>query len=433
MKKFFIMLFPGVLFSQWVLNPIWTGGFCVGVALGKGRNDDTIRAYCVHISQNTIKEFKYSNGWINTANISLPFYCEKSVIVADGRNDEINRIYAGEFWGSGNAIECIWTGSGYSYSNIGSVGQQLINITYGNARNDGINRIYFSTGSAPPYYAFWEFTYQNGWNYSPISSPSGYYMGNFGIAIGDGRNDGVNRIYIGIYPGYVLCEYTYTGNWNYEIIATGLSQVMGIAVGDGRNDGINRVYVATRYEGIREYTYSNGWNLTATIPVSGEIFDIDIAKAKNDNLNRLYCVTYSGYVYEATYQNSWVLNQIGAPGGSLFKVKCGYGRNDNKIRVYVAGSNGFFEYEYPTEIEENYLIKDLSIFYKDEKIEIYSDESKNAKFSIFDITGRKIFYKDINLYKGKNTISLPSNFLKSGIYFIKLKTKGEEFSKKILK
>lgn len=287
-----------ILIAQWILNPIWTGGFSVGIALGESKNDDTIRAYCVHISTNTIKEFTYTNSWINTGNINLPFYCEKSVIVVDGRNDGINRIYAGEFFGSGNTAEYTWTGSSWSYLNMGAVGQQLINLVYGNARNDGFKRLYFSTGSAPPYYASWEFSYTNNWSYSPISSPSGYYMGNFGIAIGDGRNDGLNRLYIGIYPGYTLCEYTYLGNWTYQIIATGLSQIMGIVIGNGRNDGINRLYVACRYEGIREYTYSQGtWNLTATIPLSGEIFDIDIAKARNDNLNRLYCVTYAGVLY----------------------------------------------------------------------------------------------------------------------------------------
>ncbi|MEO0276071.1 MAG: hypothetical protein ABIM60_04765 [candidate division WOR-3 bacterium] len=110
------------LISQWVLTPIWTGGFSVGIALGEGKNDDTIRAYCVHISSNTIKEFTYSNAWINTGNINLPFYCEKSVIVADGRNDGINRIYAGEFYSSGNTAEYTWTGSSWSYLNMGAAG-----------------------------------------------------------------------------------------------------------------------------------------------------------------------------------------------------------------------------------------------------------------------------------------------------------------------
>lgn len=421
------------LISQWVLTPIWTGGFSVGIALGEGKSDDTIRAYCVHISSNTIKEFTYSNAWINTGNINLPFYCEKSVIVADGRNDGINRIYAGEFFGSGNTAEYTWTGSSWSYLNMGAAGQQLINLVYGDARNDGIKRLYFSTGSAPPYNSCWEYSYTGNWTYSPISSPSGYYMGNFGIAIGDGRNDGTKRLYIGIYPGYVLCEYTYSGNWSYNIIATGLSQVMGLAIGDGRNDGINRLYVACRYEGIREYTYSGGtWNLTATIPVSGEIFDIDIAKARNDNLNRLYCVTYTGSLYEATYTGSWTINQIGSPGGSLFKVKCGYGRNDNKLRVYVAGSGGFFEYEYLAGICENYKPGIYYPFFKNGKIEFISENSSFSEISIFDISGREIFKNNFKIKKGKNIISLPFKNLKSGSYFIKIKIDEKEFSTKIM-
>ncbi|MEO0267123.1 MAG: T9SS type A sorting domain-containing protein [candidate division WOR-3 bacterium] len=272
------------LISQWVLTPIWTGGFSVGIALGEGKNDDTIRAYCVHISSNTIKEFTYSNAWINTGNINLPFYCEKSVIVADGRND-----------------------------------------------------------------------------------------------------------------------------------------------------GINRLYVACRYEGIREYTYSGGtWNLTATIPVSGEIFDIDIAKARNDNLNRLYCVTYTGSLYEATYTGSWTINQIGSPGGSLFKVKCGYGRNDNKLRVYVAGSGGFFEYEYLAGICENYKPGIYYPFFKNGKIEFISENSSFSEISIFDISGREIFKNNFKIKKGKNIISLPLKNLKSGSYFIKIKINEKEFSTKIM-
>ncbi len=424
-----------LLLSQgWILNPIWTGGFAVGVALGEGRNDDTIRAYCVHISTNTLKEFKYLNGWINTGNINLPFYCEKSIIVTDGRNDGVYRIYAGEFFGSGNTAEYTWTGSSWSQLNMGAVGQQLINLASGNARNDGIKRLYFSTGSAPPYNSSWEFSYTGNWVYSSIPSPSGYYMGNFGIAIGDGRNDNINRIYIGIYPGYVLCEYTWTGTgWSYNIIATELSQVMGIVIGDGRNDGINRVYVACRYEGIREYTHSQGsWSLTATIPISGEVFDIDLAKAKDNNLNRLYCVTYSGTVYECTFSNSWIIESIGSPGGNLFKVKCGYGRNDNKTRVYVAGSAGFFEYEYPTQVSEEEIKKFfVTLFLKNGNINFFAEESSNGKILVIESSGRVIFFKRLKIEKGMQKIYLP--YLKPGVYFIYIKTGEKEYNFKMIK
>jgi hypothetical protein len=64
-----------------------------------------------------------------------------------------------------------------------------------------------------------------------------------GVAVGDGRNDGLMRVYAGG-DDYTLYEFTcIDGNWVKIVMDSTSNSVHGLCIGDGRNDGINRVYV----------------------------------------------------------------------------------------------------------------------------------------------------------------------------------------------
>ncbi|HID29343.1 MAG TPA: T9SS type A sorting domain-containing protein [Desulfobacterales bacterium] len=418
------------LFGDWQVTPVWTDGFAVGIGIGPGRDDDTNRLYITHITANTIKEFTYDGTWTNTSNISLPFYAEKPLEICDGRNDGKMRVYTGEFWNEGRAAEYTWNGASWDYTAMGSAGQQLLNLVAGDGRNDGVVRLYYSTGSSPPNNVALEYSYSGGWTHAPISAPSGYWMGNFGIDLGDGRNDGVNRLYIGLFPGYAFAEFTWNGSgWTPDIIATGLTQVMACAVGDGRNDNTNRVYALCRYEGVREYTYSGGnWVLTATIPVSGSSFGLALGSARNDNVNRLYIVTYEGTAYEATYTSGWQLSTIGNPGGSLIQVRLGSVHNDNKLRVYVAGSNGIYEYEWTPGVEEGSEVATARItaptMFRDRiSLELNYNPQGPVEVAIYNTLGVQVYKQ--TFAKSSNRILLSGDRiarLRSGVYFLQVRT-----------
>jgi hypothetical protein len=385
--------------GDWEVIPVWTGGSAHGISIGPGRDDDTNRLYITHTAGNTVKEFTYDGGWTNTSNIALPFYSEKSLLICEGRNDGISRVYTGEFYPEGNTAEYTWNDTVWDYSDMGGAGQQLGNLVAGNGRNDGVVRLYYSTVSSPPNYVAHEYSYEGAWNSNPITESSGAFMGSCGIDLGDGRNDGINRLYIGLYPGAALGEFTWDGSgWTSSIIAIGLSQVRGVAVGNGRNDDTNRVYVLCRYEGVREYTWNSGdWTLTATILVSGSCFDLDLGQARNDNTNRLYIVTYEGGVYEATYNSGWQLDQIGTPGGNLYRVRIGFARGDDNLRVYVAGSNGIYEYEWSqpgVEEESGAVAKRITaptIFTDQIQLDLGSDYHGPVEVVIYNTLGVPVY------------------------------------------
>ena len=74
-----------------------------------------------------------------------------------------------------------------------------------------------------------------------------------GIAIGNGRNDGVMRVY-GANSSNHIYEFTYSGGvWNR--VDMGTSGIIGIAIGNGRNDGVVRVYGANSSNHIYEFTW----------------------------------------------------------------------------------------------------------------------------------------------------------------------------------
>ncbi|HOE05832.1 MAG TPA: T9SS type A sorting domain-containing protein [Bacteroidales bacterium] len=121
----------------------------------------------------------------------------------------------------------------------------------------------------------------------------------------------------------------------------------GICVGNGRNDGLNRVYVTTRGEptdaGIYEWTYQgNAWVMTATVATGlKNLITIDLGKGRNDNVNRLYAVEWGGAtsrVFEYSWNGSaWVSSLVETTTKPMLSVMVGDGRGDGITRVYVDG------------------------------------------------------------------------------------------------
>ncbi len=340
----------------WESTPVFTGGFAVGLMLADARGDATVRLYATHITANTVKEFAYDGSWTNTSNISLPFYAEGSLLSGDGRGKGSTHLYVGEFNFGGNVREFTWDGASWTGAGIGAAQQQLIAAADGDPRGDGLMHLYFGTGSAPPNRAAYEFTFVDPtWTFAWIDSPFAG-LGSFGIAVDDGRNDTVHRIYEGILDTSAGRIYTYEFSWNgagwdaSQVADLGSGQVMGVAVGDGRNDGINRVYVLVRATGVREFSYDGkAWAQTADIPVGAELFGIAIGDGQNDLTNRLYIAQYSpSRVVEATFDSAtWQTNVVGTLGGNAFRVRVGDARGDSVNRVYASTSVGVYEFTHP--------------------------------------------------------------------------------------
>lgn len=134
------------------------------------------------------------------------------------------------------------------------------------------------------------------WSYHP-SSPQKWHqhvllsgVAYEGITIGQGRNDGTDRLYC--IKNDQLWEVWSKDTTSTPALVNKLAddQWVHVVIASGRNDGVNRVYASTRQEKIYEFTYDR---------VSGqwlfEIIDLgmkcdDIGAGRNDGVNRIYGV-----------------------------------------------------------------------------------------------------------------------------------------------
>ncbi len=342
----------------WQMARVFDGGFTVGLRLGDGRGDATTRLYATQITNNTLREFTYNGAWVNTSNINLPSYSEGALLVGDGRGKGAAHLYAGGF-NTGDVSEFTWDGASWTGSALGRVGSQLIAAVLDDARGDGQIHLYFSAGSAPPNNISYEFTYQGpSWTSAAIPSPLsvGVTDGTFGIATGDARNDGIHRLYQGVFDAIAGTNYVYELSWNgsswdaLQVVNVGSgppSQVMGIAVGDARNEKANRLYVLSRGLGLRELVYDGtAWTQTDNINVGSEVFDLVIGQGQNDFYNRVYIAQLSpSRVLEVTFDGAaWETDVVAIPAGGVFRVGVGDARGDAVNRVYSSGASGVLEF-----------------------------------------------------------------------------------------
>lgn len=130
--------------------------------------------------------------------------------------------------------------------------------------------------------------------------------------------------------------------WNKTLVGTAPSVLNLIRVGDGRNDGKQRVYAICEDAHVYEWTYIGGGNWSRVdvgiLPGSGWCLGIDIGKGKNDGLNRIYATRIDGNIYEFFYNGTqWVRTPLGNPNSTIYGVFIGPGRNDGINRVYASG------------------------------------------------------------------------------------------------
>ncbi len=131
------------------------------------------------------------------------------------------------------------------------------------------------------------------------------------------------------------------GQWNKSLVGTAPNVLNLIRVGDGRNDGVQRVYAICEDARVYEWTYTgSGWSraVIGTLPGTGWCLGIDIGKGRNDGLNRIYATQIDGNIYEFFYNGSqWVRTALGNPNSTIYGVFVGPGRNDGQNRIYASG------------------------------------------------------------------------------------------------
>lgn len=282
------------------------------------------------------------------------------VIVAPGRNDGVNRVYAsGEF-----PYEYTWDGNIWIKDSLTTTPSWIISIAAGFGRNDSVCAIYTGDQIGSQ---LWEYIYDtlnNIWNGVKVDDRSGLRLN--AVEIGNVKNDDTMRVVAGGSDSATIA-YTYqegTNTWEKDTVGVKRERIFQIEIGKGHNDDSNRIYSAG--DGFWcEYTFRNKWD--SLLFVSGS-YGVTLSKLKSDSLARLYLS--SGGITEYTWD--------GFKWGITDTVYClyitnvlieGNGRNDAKQRIYsgVRGNTPIdsiyakvFTHEYSYSVGTGWEIKELS-------------------------------------------------------------------------
>jgi hypothetical protein len=175
------------------------------------------------------------------------------VKVADGRNDNVQRVYCCCY--NGHVVEWSFDGSDWTMVDCGTAppgpDNRLISMWIGDGRGDGLNRLYSACANGSVY----EFSYSGGaWIMGDLGTPGVFYAGQI---IGQPRNDDTNRVCAGGWNTPVR-EYTWNGtSWDALNVSSGNRYIWPLDIAQGRNDGIYRVYAPDWYQYyLREYSWN---------------------------------------------------------------------------------------------------------------------------------------------------------------------------------
>jgi hypothetical protein len=178
----------------------------------------------------------------------------------------------------------------------------------------------------------------SGWIKNTVGTKSNF----FDVKVGDGRNDGVLRVYCSCIDAHLI-EWTYnniTNSWDMvdcgAIPSGGNDIMMSLWIGTGRGDGVNRIYSTSGNGNVYEFTCSDsGWELNDLGTPDVVYLGITVARARNDARDRIYAGSYESPVHEYTWSgSSWSKFNISFETRRIWPLAVGRGRNDGIERVY---------------------------------------------------------------------------------------------------
>jgi hypothetical protein len=312
------------------------------VRVGAVRTDGLTRVYVGTIATGRMLEYSWTGtDWSGPVDVGgSPSGSEiHNINIGTVGTAARRRIYAASM--DRNIYEIWHTATGWQQMTVGTLDAPAMHTAVGDGRGDGVPRLYaISTQSA------YEFTWSGtAWTGARIGSVPGAH----GISIGQVRGPGQMSLFIasissGTFEGrYVGGAWTVSGMGD-------AGDVRDVDWGEGRNDGIARVYSALLDGRIRELTW-NGTSWTFThLPAAGSLIHAYVLPGRNDGINRVYSSSGNGRVYEHSWTGSgWTLFDMGGGPDYMYGLHFGDGRNDGRMRLYGAdrGSvNTVYEYSW---------------------------------------------------------------------------------------
>jgi len=290
--------------------------------------------------------------------ISHGRYC---VDIGDARNDGIFRVYWGYGYNGPVAREYeydieagTWTEK--DLPNATWVNGQTNGVAIGKGKNDGYNYIYFAGNSDKwntPIGRVAQCSWSgSSWTLVEIATAA---LSMTDIAVGNANylnNTSNQQIYAGNADGHV-----YMYNWNgtsYSriVVGTATAGITAIAIGEGLS--VNVTYRCVYAVSSDSHVYQFRWNtsgyfekvIVGTAPAS--LNDIAVWN-KSGDYEQLFVAASDGHIYDFQYGVSWQMSDLGQSDSAnpMKKVVVGEGRNDEARRVYaVAENDALYEFSY---------------------------------------------------------------------------------------
>ncbi|MBN2681422.1 MAG: T9SS type A sorting domain-containing protein [Bacteroidales bacterium] len=443
MKKYFlfsaITLISLLSFSQdWNVSEI---GVCPTVysydcILADGRNDGINRLY-VTTRGGGIYEWTFESGVWSYITIDSGLTNLITIEVGDVRNDGINRLYAGQWNPNKNVKEYFWNGSNWESQIISTEAQAVTCLVIGDIKKSGENSLYVSGFFGNKEY-FWN---GSSWDITTIPGPGNAVEGP-GM-IGNGKNDDTLRLYV---PQKAGREYSWLDNvYSFSTLnAEAWPESSMVAI--GRNDGLNRVYVQD-WGGGWECTWNgSSWDTYNFTGISGR-GEWYAGITKSDGKMNLYSsmvgLAFKEYSWNETGSQYETNTIVDASTGATSCIAIGSGRNDDTVRIYIPhySNGGIYEITHINPfvsgstnncpIEKNQSIS-LYPNPSSEFIIIQLPDYENYQYSIFDGKGKNVKIGKIESRFFNKSHTINTKNLSSGIYTIKLSSTKNVFIKKFI-
>ncbi|MCK4731850.1 MAG: hypothetical protein KAT65_05255 [Methanophagales archaeon] len=272
------------------------------------------------------------------------------IVIANVDNTGGNKIAAAL---STNTIYMYeWSGSGWDHSTVstavGDSGASVLDMSVGNADNEGGNKIVASTDDGDVAMFEWNTT-SSAWDRTEIVD-----FGNnkvvYNVDVADCDNDGKNEVVI-IHERKYMDPYYYSGgSWasEGEISHETSDTYLNIYVGNADNTGGDEVLSCTNSGYIYMYKWGgSSWSKSTVASTGSAINDIKADNVYNDGYNSVVSGGSAQDVIIYTYDSgSWPSSTVDdAAGGSVLEVTSGDADNDGKNEIVITAGSNIFLYE----------------------------------------------------------------------------------------
>jgi hypothetical protein len=223
---------------------------------------------------------------------------------------------------------------GYRCEKVASIGLAG-ELVIADGRNDGLNRLYVPT------YRFHEIY----WNGAGWVNDSLFYdkLGSFWCtSVSFGRNDSICRVYAGNSSGY-LWEFSFNGSFwdSIKIDYRKWASLTNIKIGNIKNDDTMRLVVSGYDSSTIAYTYDKDsciWRKETILRSFPYINSLALGQGKNNSVERIYLGNLLR-TFEASDSSLWSIDTIEVNlGVTPFGLVLGQVRDDGINRIYVDGN-----------------------------------------------------------------------------------------------